>query len=171
MIICKSFGNVFADALLFEKNFGTKSCVLLSLAGSESTVRGASAAFVEGHPLYFGDNAGLSIRRDVNFPSYRIKTRRLAPHIIHTLIHPSDLSSHIVVGRDESELKRRLTERVMGEIPFLPEWSEWLWQWVYDTESFQPIEGYNILGGWVRIDYEVLKGVISESISRLRKLL
>jgi hypothetical protein len=171
MITCKTFGNVYADAILHQKHWGTKPAVLLSLVGSESTVKGASAAFLESHTLFFGEDSELSIRRDSQFGSYRSKTRKLAPHITHTLIYPIDFSSHIVVGRDECELKRRLTQKVMESIPFLHQWSEWLWKWVQETNSFQPLDGHNILGGWVNINYETLKGAISESISSLRQIL
>ena len=171
MLMCKTFGNVYADAILYEKHWGTKPCVFLSLVGSESTVKGASAAFIENHTLFFGRDAELAIQRDVRFDAYRSKTRKLAPHITHTLIYPLEFSSHIVVGKNESELKQRLTKKVMQEIPFLSSWCEWLWSWAEETQSFQPLEGHNILGGWIRIDYETLKGVISDNISSLRQLL
>jgi hypothetical protein len=205
MITCKSFGNVFADAILYEPTWGTKPCVFLSLVGSESTVKGASAAFLENHPLYFMPSndqieklkEGLknlygkiptweweskcrylqsikevfAVRRDARFDAYRSKSRRLAPHIIHAIIYPLDFSSHIVVGRDERELKSRLASKVMDEIPFLSEWGEWLWKWCMDTRSFEWLESLtgNILGGWVRIDYETLKSAISANIGELRE--
>ena len=169
MLTCKTFGNVYADVILREEF--SSSCVLLSLVGSESTVRGASAAFLEDHTLYFGEDARFGVRRSLRFDTYRLKTRRLSQNIIHSLIYPLDFSSHIVVGRDESEIKERLTRKVMEEIPFLPEWADWLWKWSIDTHSFEPLETITggIIGGWVRIDYEELKSAISDNIENLRE--
>ncbi len=171
MLMCKTFGNVYADAILYEKHWGTKPCLFLSLVGSESTVKAASASFIENYPLFFGQDAELAIQRDARFDAYRSKTRKLAPHITHALIYPLEFSSRIVVGKSESELTQRLTKMVVQEIPFLSSWCDWLWNWAEETESFHPLEGHSILGGWIRIDYEILKEAISDSISSLRQLL
>lgn len=172
MLKCISFGNVFSNALLYEGRWD-KACAFISLIGSESTVQGASATFNSKENLWFEEaEEKLRIVRHHRFEHYRTQTRKLAPHIMHSLIFPLGADDNIIIGRTQEEIKSRVLRKVQNQIPFMPEWREWLWQWITEeAPCYQSMQGHSILGGWLNINIQELKQAITDNMSHLKSLL
>lgn len=140
MIKAITYSNLFLDSMIYENQYRSKRAYLISLVGSEATVKASIAALLEGHGLRFEDSPSTYVYKNIACPHYKIRTKRLAPNIIHSILAPADYEGNLIIGRNLAEVKASLLRNIKKELPFMDSWKEYLYGFMVNNNFIEDLE-------------------------------